>query len=41
VTELVRLTSEVQISSQTEETGDLFVWLKHQASQGVLNAQVR
>lgn len=41
LTELVRLTNEVQINAQTEETGDLFMWLKHQASQGVLNAQVR
>jgi len=38
---MIRLTDTVEIQAQTEETGDYFLWLKHQASQGVLSAQVR
>ena len=38
---MVRLTNEEAIEQQTEEDGDLFMWFKHQAFQGVVNAQVR
>ena len=40
LTELVRLTDEAQMREQTDEEGDLFMWFKHQASNGVLSAQV-
>lgn len=39
-TEMIRLTDTHEVQAQTEETGDYFLWLKHQASQGVLSAQV-
>lgn len=38
-TELVRLTDTAEVAAQTEETGDYFLWVKHQAAQGVLHAQ--
>ena len=40
ITESVRLTDEAQLEQQTDEKGDLFLWFKHQASQGVVSAQV-
>jgi len=40
MTESVRLTDEVQLKEQTDEEGDVFQWLKHQAGKGVLSAQV-
>ncbi|XP_069115229.1 protein sel-1 homolog 3-like [Argopecten irradians] len=39
LTESVRLTNEEQLREQTDEDGDVFQWLKHQASNGVLSAQ--
>ena len=39
-TEYVRLKDEAALRQQTDETGDLFRWLTHQAGQGVLSAQV-
>ncbi|XP_064599462.1 protein sel-1 homolog 3-like [Liolophura sinensis] len=39
VTESVRLTDELQMKEQTDEEGDIFMWMKHQAKQGVLGAQ--
>jgi len=38
--EKVRLTDEHAIEQHTDESGDLFMWLKYQARQGVFNAQV-
>ncbi|CAH1796540.1 unnamed protein product [Owenia fusiformis] len=38
-TEHIRLTDEAQLDQQTDEKGDLFLWIKHQAQQGVFNAQ--
>ena len=32
---------EKTLDQQTDESGDLFMWLKHQAQQGVASAQVR
>ena len=40
VTESVRLTDENHLLEQTDENGDVFLWLKHQAQQGVVSAQV-
>lgn len=40
LTELVRLTDEAAMKSQTEEDGDIFQWMKHQAETGVQSAQV-
>ena len=40
-TESVRLTDELALKEQTDEEGDLFNWIKHQAQQGVLSAQVK
>ena len=40
ITELVRLTNEDAVKEQTDENGDLFLWFKHQAFQGVVHAQV-
>ena len=37
---MVRLTNEYQMNEQTDEDGHLFLWFKHQATQGVLDAQV-
>ena len=31
---------EKALDQQTDEQGDLFMWLKHQAQQGVTSAQV-
>ena len=31
---------EQTLDQQTDETGDVFMWLKHQAQQGVTSAQV-
>ena len=39
-TETVRLMDEKALDQQTDEQGDLFMWLKHQAQQGVTSAQV-
>ncbi|OWF53033.1 protein sel-1 homolog 3-like [Mizuhopecten yessoensis] len=39
LTESVRLTDEDQLREQTDEDGDVFQWLKHQASNGVFSAQ--
>lgn len=39
-TEMVRLIDEVAMEQQTDENGDLFLWLKHQAQKGVQSAQV-
>jgi len=39
-TEMVRLTNDNALREHTDERGDLFLWLKHQASQGVVGAQV-
>ena len=39
-TEHVRLTDERSLQKQTDEDGDLFNWMKHQAHQGVKGAQV-
>ena len=39
-TESVRLTDEAAIKEQTDEEGDIFNWITHQAKQGVLTAQV-
>ena len=36
----MRLTDELALKEQTDEEGDLFNWIKHQAKQGVLSAQV-
>ncbi|KAK3106808.1 hypothetical protein FSP39_000229 [Pinctada imbricata] len=38
-TESVRLTDEDTLREQTDEDGDVFHWLKHQAQKGVLTAQ--
>ncbi|XP_072166143.1 protein sel-1 homolog 3-like [Diadema setosum] len=38
--EEVRLTDAEQLKLQTGETGDYFKWLKHQAKQGVADAQI-
>ena len=40
-TEMVRLTNDNALREHTDEHGDLFLWFKHQASQGVVGAQVR
>ncbi|KAK7499889.1 hypothetical protein BaRGS_00008980 [Batillaria attramentaria] len=40
-TEMVRLIDEATMEQQTDESGDLFLWLKHQAQQGVTSAQVQ
>lgn len=40
-TESIRLTDEEQVKQQTDEDGDIFHWLKHQAQKGVFSAQVR
>ncbi|XP_052803670.1 protein sel-1 homolog 3-like [Mya arenaria] len=40
-TESVRLTDERALHEQTDEDGDVFQWLSHQAKQGVLSAQNR
>ena len=40
LTEHVRLTDDGALREQTEENGDLFLWLRHQATQGVVSAQV-
>ncbi|ESO89489.1 hypothetical protein LOTGIDRAFT_165081 [Lottia gigantea] len=39
LTESVRLTDEAKLQQQTDEEGDIFLWLKHQAQAGVLSAQ--
>jgi len=39
-TEMVRLTNENAVREHTDEDGDLFLWFKHQASQGIVGAQV-
>ncbi len=39
-TEHVRLTDERTLRAQTDEDGDLFNWLKHQAQKGTLSAKV-
>jgi len=39
-TEMVRLTNENAVREHTQEDGDLFLWFKHQASQGIVGAQV-
>ncbi|XP_050415891.1 protein sel-1 homolog 3 [Patella vulgata] len=39
LTEFVRLTDEATLQKQTDEEGDVFLWLKHQAQSGVLSAQ--
>jgi len=39
-TEMVRLTNDNALREHTDEHGDLFLWFKHQASQGVVGAQV-
>ncbi|XP_052265237.1 protein sel-1 homolog 3-like isoform X2 [Dreissena polymorpha] len=41
LTESIRLTDELAINEQTDENGDIFHWLSHQAKQGVLSAQNR
>nr|XP_054760154.1 protein sel-1 homolog 3-like [Lytechinus pictus] len=38
--EAIRLTDEQQLQTQTGESGDYFKWLKHQAKQGVADAQL-
>ncbi|XP_074652481.1 protein sel-1 homolog 3-like isoform X1 [Tubulanus polymorphus] len=38
-TEFVRLTDEVLMKEQTDENGDVFQWIKHQAAQGVASAR--
>jgi len=40
-TEMIRLTNENALREHTDEHGDLFLWFKHQASQGIVGAQVR
>lgn len=40
-TEMIRLIDETAMGQQTDESGDLFLWLKHQAQQGVTSAQVQ
>ncbi|GAB1598661.1 protein sel-1 homolog 3-like [Argonauta hians] len=40
LTESIRLTDEDLVKEQTDENGDIFNWLKHQAKQGVLSAQL-
>jgi len=37
---MVRLTNENALREHTDEDGDLFLWFKHQASQGIVGAQV-
>ena len=37
---MVRLTNENAVREHTDEDGDLFLWFKHQASQGIVGAQV-
>jgi len=39
-TEMVRLNNENALREHTDEEGDLFLWFKHQASLGVVGAQV-
>ncbi|CAH1794122.1 unnamed protein product [Owenia fusiformis] len=39
-TEWVRVTDEWQVEAQTDETGELYQWLEHQAGAGNLNAQL-
>jgi len=39
-TEMVRLTNDNAVREHTDEDGDLFLWFKHQASQGIVGAQV-
>jgi hypothetical protein len=39
-TEWIRLTNEDAVKEQTDEDGDLFLWFKHQAFLGTVNAQV-
>ncbi|XP_067676665.1 protein sel-1 homolog 3-like [Haliotis asinina] len=41
LTESVRLTDEAALKEQTDENGDIFMWLKHQAQAGVASAQIR
>ncbi|XP_048254437.1 protein sel-1 homolog 3-like [Haliotis rufescens] len=41
LTESVRLTDEMALKEQTDEDGDIFMWLKHQAQAGVASAQIR
>ncbi|KAL8600303.1 hypothetical protein ACOMHN_060921 [Nucella lapillus] len=38
-TETVRLVDEASLDRQTDESGDLFLWLQHQAQHGVASAQ--
>ncbi|KAJ8316168.1 hypothetical protein KUTeg_006182 [Tegillarca granosa] len=38
-TESIRLTNEAQLREQTDEDGDIFHWLQHQAQKGVFSAQ--
>ncbi|CAI9722675.1 protein sel-1 homolog 3-like [Octopus vulgaris] len=40
LTESVRLNDDIMVKEQTDENGDIFNWLKHQAKQGVLSAQL-
>lgn len=39
LTESIRLTDDKVLKEVTDEEGDIFMWLKHQAKQGVLSAQ--
>lgn len=39
-TEQVRLTDEEMVNAQTAEDGEVYRWLKYQAGQGVISAQV-
>jgi len=39
-TETIRLNNEKALREHTDEHGDLFLWFKHQASQGIVGAQV-
>jgi len=39
-TEMLRLNNENALREHTDEEGDLFLWFKHQASLGVVGAQV-
>ncbi|KAL5011222.1 hypothetical protein ScPMuIL_011695, partial [Solemya velum] len=41
LTESIRLTDELQMHEQTDEDGDIFLWLKNQAQKGVVTAQQR
>ena len=38
--EFIRLTSKEQLETVTREDGDLFLWLKEQARNNVMAAQV-